>query len=324
MTRLSGIQILALSLVLWAVAVWFVGAPRPAATKTAAMSETTETTAGVSGEKTEESGTSASESALAAATTVPSSAAPANQGSAAPPSPDTEVGSSASRGVSEHTGTATASVPSSSGAPPVPAAGTPTPPDATGEGSRVALAPADGVAGVDATTSGGATEAGSVAGSPIAPRDSAAGSARERAGSPGALPAADRPHPWIEQPLSRPPPSARSGVSAADANAVADQINAARRAAWEGRFADALAQYRATARLQPDNYVVWGEMGNVLWTMRRWSEAAYALEGTATLLVRSGELRAANELVPAVGRLDPDAAYRVQRLLWAAAQGQSG
>ena len=65
-------------------------------------------------------------------------------------------------------------------------------------------------------------------------------------------------------------------------------------------------------------------MGNVLWAMQRWSEAVYALEGAATLLVRIGELRAANELLPAVGRIDPDAAYRVQRLLWAAAQGQSG
>ena len=65
-------------------------------------------------------------------------------------------------------------------------------------------------------------------------------------------------------------------------------------------------------------------MGNVLWTMRRWSEAAYALEGAATLLVRAGELRAASELVPAVGRIDPDAAYRVQRLVWAATQRQSG
>ena len=58
--------------------------------------------------------------------------------------------------------------------------------------------------------------------------------------------------------------------------------------------------------------------------LRRWSEAVYALEGAATLLVRAGELRAASELVPAVARIDPEAAYRVQQLLWTAAQGQSG
>ena len=124
--------------------------------------------------------------------------------------------------------------------------------------------------------------------------------------------------------MSRPPPPARPSSSAADGSAVAGQLNAARRAAWEGRFADALSHYRAAARLRPNDYVVWGEMGNVLWTMRRWSEAAYALEGAATLLVRAGELRAASELVPAVGRIDPDAAYRVQRLVWAATQRQSG
>ena len=131
-------------------------------------------------------------------------------------------------------------------------------------------------------------------------------------------------HPWFEHPSSRPPFPARSDLSTAEGSAVEMQLNAARRAAWEGRFADALARYRTAARLRPNDYVVWGEMGNVLWTMQRWSEAAYALEGAATLLVRAGELRAASELVPAVGSIDPDAAYRVQRLVWSAAQRQSG
>ena len=132
------------------------------------------------------------------------------------------------------------------------------------------------------------------------------------------------PDPRFEHPLPVPPPPARPGGAAADGSAVAGAINAARRAAWEGRLVDALAHYRAAARIQPDLHVVWGEMGNVLWEMRRWSEAAYALEGAATLLVRAGELRAASELVPAVGRIDPEAAYRVQRLLWVAAQRLSG
>ena len=84
------------------------------------------------------------------------------------------------------------------------------------------------------------------------------------------------------------------------------------------------SHYRSAARLRPADHVVWGEMGNVLWTMRRWPEAAYALEGAATLLVRAGELRAASELVPAVGRIDRQAAYRIERLLWEAAQRQPG
>ncbi len=107
-------------------------------------------------------------------------------------------------------------------------------------------------------------------------------------------------------------------------DAIAGQLNAARRAAWERRYTDAIAHYRAAARLRPDDHVVWGEMGNVLWTMRRWPEAAYALEGAATLLIRAGELRAANELVPAVGRIDRQAAYRIERLLWDASQRQPG
>ena len=146
-----------------------------------------------------------------------------------------------------------------------------------------------------------------------------AGSAPGRPITPGASPPA---HARLESaPAPLPPPP---GYPALDDGAVAGQLNAARRAAWEGRFADAVAHYRAAARLRPDDHVVWGEMGNVLWTMRRWPEAAYALEGAATLLARAGELRAASELVPAVGRIDRQAAYRIERLLWEAAQPQPG
>ena len=109
-----------------------------------------------------------------------------------------------------------------------------------------------------------------------------------------------------------------------DGGAVAAQIDAARRAAWEGRLADALVHYRAAARVQPKSHVVWGEMGNVLWAMGRWPEAAYALEGAATLLVGAGEFRAANALLPAVRNIDPNAAHRIQQRLWAATQRRQG
>ena len=315
MTRLSGIQLLALSLALWALAVWIFGASPPAST---------ETTAGATGAGTEESGIGANEPVRAEAATAPSSAALANQGSTASPNPDPGAGGSPPRSSMERTGIETASAPSPSGAPAIPSGGVRTAPAATGDGSRAATAPAGGDPTLAAPISPVATDSESVAGGPTSPRDSAAGSARERAVGPGVPPTAARPQPWFEYPLYRPPPPARSGGPAADGNAVSGQLGAARRAAWEGRLADALAHYRAAARLQPNHYVVWGEMGNVLWTMQRWPEAAYALEGAATLLVQAGELRAANELVPAVGSIDPDAAYRIQRLLWAAAQRQSG
>ena len=190
--------------------------------------------------------------------------------------------------------------------PPIPPAAAPEVP-AAAEGSRIALAPASPQAG-----------------DPLAPRVPRTGGAPgspDRPGGSDSPPAP--PDPWLERGYA-PPPPARPAHPAMNGGAVASQINSARRAAWEGRPADALAHYRAAARIAPNNHVVWGEMGNVLWSMRRWSEAAYALEGAATLLIRAGELRAASELVPAVERIDPDAAYRVQRLLWTAAQRQSG
>lgn len=295
MTRLSGVQLLAASLVLWALASWIFGAPHPAKTETAPV---TETTTKAPGAEVEEPEAGANELTRAEATAVPSSAPPANQGTAASPDADPGAGSSVPQAASERTATETASAPSPAGAPTIPPPETRTPPAATG--------------------------AGSVAGSSITPGDFSTGSTWDNAAGSDAPPASAPPHPRFEQPHSRPLPPPSSGYSAADDDAVAGQLNAARRAAWEGRFADALAHYRAAARLRPKHYVVWGEMGNVLWTMRRWSEAAYALEGAATLLVRAGELRAANDLVPSVGRIDPDAAYRIQRLLWATAQSQPG
>ena len=201
----------------------------------------------------------------------------------------------------------------------------------TGTGTDTASAPVETpaapTAGASAATgdrSSGApaTDAGSVAARPITPGTSTAEGIGDDRGA-GDSPLASAPaFPRFEAtPPLRPPPP---GYPALDDGAVSGQLNAARRAAWEGRLADAVTHYRAAARLRPGDHVVWGEMGNVLWTMRRWPEAAYALEGAATLLVRAGELRAASELVPAVGRIDRQAAYRIERLLWEAAQRRPG
>ena len=283
MTRLSGIQLLASGIVLWALAVWMFGGPHPEATESAATApaETVE------------------KSAASEATPEPASSEQVAAGSTTPPEPDAGVGAPSSQADSARVSD-TASMPSAPRAPP---AATPEVPEATDD-SRIALAPARPEAG-----------------GPVVPRVPRPGDAPGRPVSPGSPGSPPPPDPWLERGYAPPPPPARP---ATNGGAVASQINSARRAAWEGRLTDALAHYRAAARIQPNNHVVWGEMGNVLWAMRRWSEAAYALEGAATLLIRAGELRAASELVPAVERIDPDAAYRVQQLLWTAAQRQSG
>ena len=198
----------------------------------------------------------------------------------------------------------------------------------TDTASSPAETPATPSAGAPAAATGDrssgvpAADAGSTAARPITPGPSTTeGAGDDRGGGESPLASAPALPRFEAAPSHLPPPP---GYPALDDGAVAGQLNAARRAAWEGRFVDAVAHYRAAARLRPGYHVVWGEMGNVLWTMRRWPEAAYALEGAATLLVRAGELRAASELVPAVGRIDRQAAYRIERLLWEAAQRQPG
>ena len=305
MTRLSGIQLLAASIVLWGLAVWLFPAPQPAETDAVAA---TGTTTPATGEKAEEPGAGADESAVAEVTTAPAAAGPTN--------PDPGAGDSALTDAPEHTGIATAAAPSTTTAT---AAATATPradvrtPSATAGGSPdIAPVPAP---------AGGGPSAAPAAARPAIPGGSATGTPPGGMERPEVPSGATRPHPWFEHPLSLPPPP--PGFSAGDGDPVAGQIAAARRAAWEGRYMDALSHYRAAARIRPNDYVVWGEMGNVLWTMRRWPEAAYALEGAATLLVRAGELRAASELVPAVGRIDPEAAHRVRQRLWAATRRPS-
>ena len=288
MTRLSGIQLLASGIVLWALAVWMFGGPRPEATATVVIAPA---------DTVEKPG--ADEASRPDAAPASPSSAQVAEGSTTPPKPDAGVATSSSLADAARIGD-TALMPS---APRVPPAGTPEAP-AAADGSRIALAPARPETG-----------------GPVVPRVPRTGDAPGSPGSPGSPDSPPPPDPWFERGYPPPPPPARPAMNG---GAVASQINSARRAAWEGRLTDALAHYRAAARIQPSNHVVWGEMGNVLWAMRRWSEAAYALEGAATLLIRAGELRAASELVPAVERIDPDAAYRVQRLLWTAAQRQSG
>lgn len=317
MTRLSGMRLLALSFVLWAMAVWLFGTPQPAETESTA---TTETTSHASGEANEDSG--AGQTARAHSTEESSAGAPARQGGTAPTDPDTGAGDAPPRASAEQSGSESASMASPGGDSESPADGARMSTAASGGGSHVVPAP-ENISG-DRTHVPDATDAGPGRGSTNTPGGPVTGGAAGIARGPDVPPVPSQRNPWFDHPLSRPRLPAESDFSARPGTPVEAQLNAARRAAWEGRFSDALAHYRAAARLQPNDYVVWGEMGNVLWTMQRWSEAAYALEGAATLLVRAGELRAASDLVPAVGRLDPEAAYRIQRLLWAAAQRQAG
>lgn len=317
MTRLSGIRVLALSFALWALAAWLFGSPDPAAPETAAKAAR---------ETTSEPGAGVAEGVRADAAAVHVQPDPANRDSAPSQDHAADPASASSR-----TGATRAA--EGMAAPAAPAAGSqiaraPAAPPAVPDGEPAAAIPTVPSQAPETAAAGAPTT------SPTAPAPSV-GSRQGDAAGIGASPsdagtplASIRPAPRLDPSMPRAPrppgtPS-RPGGAAADRGAVAAQVDAARRAAWEGRLADALVHYRAAARAQPESYAVWGEMGNVLWAMGRWPEAAYALEGAATLLVGAGELRAANALLPAVRNIDPDAAHRIQQRLWAASQRPPG
>ena len=308
MNRIRGIHVLALGVAVWGLAVWLLGSPHPDETEPAAET--------ASGEAPPAAGHAAVSSTPAG---TPSTSTRA--GSPAPPS-DPGVRSASTAVAPAPAGEGVPAVPSSAGAPSsTPAAGAPQLATAPAQpGTGVAAAPT----GVLHGPRGDDTVSGPAPGGSVAPRYSGAGSTQGIALPPGLPPPPAQPFGQLEYPMPPSLPPARSGAPASGASVVASELASARRAAWEGRLANALAHYRAAARIQPDSHVVWGEMGNVLWAMRRWPEAAYALEGAATLLVTAGELHAASTLVPAVGMIDPDAAQRVQQRMWAVARREPG
>ena len=289
MIRFTGIHVVAVGVALWALAVWRLDAPKPPATVDVATAQSEAAPAGQP--RAPESGTG--RAPLAEPETA-----------GAPTTPTAPVDDP----VAETTVAAVSPAPDPASSAPAAAVPRPTPSQspATGEaaGDEPSLPP-EPTWGVPRPPGAVERPAGSV---------------------PGDVPRAPaHPPARYEYPptYSRRPSRPGGGVSGRG-NVVAYEFNSARRAAWEGRLADAVDHYRAAARIQPGNYEVWGEMGNVMWQLGRWSEAAYALEGAATLLVQAGELQTAIGLVPAVGSLDPDAARRIQERVRAALQRYPG
>ena len=289
MIRFTGIHLIAVAVALWALAVWRLDAPQ----SPAAVDVATAQSGAAPAERPREPDTGTEQAPLAEAGNTGTPATPA-----APvedPVPETTV--AAVSPASDPAGSAPAAV-----VPPRTPSGAPATGEAAGEEPSLPPDPTWGVPRPSDTVE------------------------RPSASVPGDVPRAPaHPPARYEYPPAYPrPPSRPGGGVSGRGNVVAYEFNSARRAAWEGRLADAVDHYRAAARIQPNNYEVWGEMGNVLWQLGRWPEAAYALEGAATLLVQAGELQTASGLVPAVGSLDPAAARRIQERVRAALQRYPG
>ena len=286
MIRFTGIHLIAVAVALWALAVWRLDPPQ----SPAAVDVATAQSGAAPSERPREPDTGTEQAPLAEAGNTGTPAAPVED-----PVPETTV--AAVSPASDPAGSAPAAV-----VPPRTLSGAPATGEAAGEEPSLPPDPTWGVPRPSDTVE------------------------RPSASVPGDVPRAPaHPPARYEYPPAYPRrPSRPGGGVSGRGNVVAYEFNSARRAAWEGRLADAVDHYRAAARIQPNNYEVWGEMGNVLWQLGRWPEAAYALEGAATLLVQAGELQTASGLVPAVGSLDPDAARRIQERVRAALQRYPG
>ncbi len=89
----------------------------------------------------------------------------------------------------------------------------------------------------------------------------------------------------------------------------------ARRNAWEGNNDAAIGSYRELIKLQPDNYDVYGEMGNVLIQQGDAAGAVEAYSQAALILGKSGYPQAAWDVMNIVAQLDKDKAQQLHEVL---------
>ena len=122
-------------------------------------------------------------------------------------------------------------------------------------------------------------------------------------------------------PLRPAPPAKETSVTASAApKASTSTLTTARRAAWLGRYDEAISHYRTLAASEPENADVWGEMGNVYLSMGHWQQAAEAYYEAAITL---GSGPQSMQLLRALQRLNPQLADKLNRQLVPAPQRQA-
>jgi hypothetical protein len=107
-------------------------------------------------------------------------------------------------------------------------------------------------------------------------------------------------------------PARQTTAAVAD---TATRLNEARKTYWNGDVAGATALYAALAMDAPDNADVQGELGNVLYTQRRYAEAADAYFATGKLLVKKGNPAQVMPLINVLQSLAPQKAAALYAMM---------
>ena len=89
----------------------------------------------------------------------------------------------------------------------------------------------------------------------------------------------------------------------------------ARGAFWDKRFDQAIQSYQALLQQQPTNPDLFGELGNVYYAMNDYQRAAEHYFEAASLLIQSGEVSRARQLIAPVTAMDRELGERLSSRL---------
>lgn len=94
------------------------------------------------------------------------------------------------------------------------------------------------------------------------------------------------------------------------------ELTAARRAFWEGRYEEAAQKYRSLLEQDAERPAIRGELGNVLYAQGKRDAAAQAYFQAAVGHLNRGEYTRASDLYHVLARLDASRANDLAKRLW--------
>lgn len=123
-----------------------------------------------------------------------------------------------------------------------------------------------------------------------------------------ATPTAPQAAPLASPPAAMASPAEPVATPAAPAPDLAEAMNAARAAYWQGDSASAEAQLVALTEAHPDNADLLGELGNLEFALQAWDKAATAYHKAGLLLIDQGQQQQVMPLISVLRSIAPDKA----------------
>lgn len=108
---------------------------------------------------------------------------------------------------------------------------------------------------------------------------------------------------------------AGAGMAKADVSDFQSKLAEARAIYWRQDIHGAIEAYERLTESYPDRADAWGELGNLYFSMKQQAKAAEAYTRAIQLMIASGDINAARQLIGVMHRLDPGKASELEMQL---------